>query len=109
MCGILFGEQKISEDGTDSGMLIVTITIRKQSVLLSVGIFQCFPFPSFYSFSFSFMSSTYTILCHECLYGFKPRDAYNIVNRILAYNIQCKFLSITSNVSVYSQKLDTPT
>ena len=38
MCGILFGEQNISEDGTDSGMLIVTITIRKRSVLLSVSI-----------------------------------------------------------------------
>jgi len=90
-------------------MLTVTITIRKQSFLLSVSIFQCFLFPSLYSFSFSFISSPYTILCQECLYGFNPCDAHNIVNRNLTDNIQCKFLSIISNVSGYSQKLDTST
>jgi len=76
MCGIFFGEQKLGEDGTGRGMLIVTTTIRKRFFLLSVNIFQCFLFPSFYSFSFSFMSSPYTILCQEYRYGFKPCDAH---------------------------------
>ena len=97
MCGIPFEEQKLSENGTDSGILIVTITIPKRFFLLSVSTFHCFLFPSFCSFSFSFMSSPYTIPCQECRYGLKPCGAHNIVNRNLADNIQCKFLSIISN------------
>jgi hypothetical protein len=61
MCGILFGDQKLIQDGTNSGVLIVTITILMRSVLLSVSIFQCLLFASFYSFSFSFMGSPYMI------------------------------------------------
>lgn len=94
MCDILFGDETLIQDGTNSGVLIVTITIPMRSVLLSVSIFQCLLFASFYSLSFSFMSSPYMILYQECRYRFKSCDDHNTVNRNLADIMQCKFLNI---------------